>query len=211
MASVPFPALPAAASAGAPAVWAALAVDPRGEGLAPSEAEDFERRMGAAWPGVVRLVDRLLAWPGAGSEVEDVAQEVFLAAWKQRASFRGEAQWTTWLHAIAVRRARNAARSRSRRERWFGLLGRVEDIEAGFAPEDSPADTDAAHLLRAALGRMRHADREVLVLRYLEEVPVEEAAARLGVKRAAMDTRLSRARARLRELLPEGAELEVLG
>lgn len=179
-----------------------LAILPGRKSTAPDELEAFDRRLRAAWPRIVRLVERLLAWPGSGSEVEDVAQEVFLAAWRHRRSFRGEAEWTTWLHAIAVRRARNAARSRARRERWFGLLGREADAgsEAAAAAVETP-DSDTAETLRHALAKLRHADREVLVLRYLEDVSIEEAAERLGVSRAAMDARLSRARARLRDLL----------
>ncbi|MEM1451381.1 MAG: RNA polymerase sigma factor [Planctomycetota bacterium] len=171
------------------------------------ERTEFERRVHAAWPGTVRLVERLLAWPGSSSDVEDVVQDVLLAAWRGRRTFRGEAEWTTWLHTIAVRRARNAARARARRERWFGR----PDSDAVHAAEDrgAPAGTpDAGEpnaAVRSHLRRLRHADREVLVLRYLEELDVEEIARRLGLKRAAVDARLSRARKRLASLMGEGS------
>lgn len=169
-----------------------------------AERDDFERRMQVAWPWVVRLVDRLLGWPERASDVEDVAQEVFLAAWRGRAGFRGEAQWSTWVHRIAVTRARNAARSRERRQRWFGRLVPRAALEGTAADDAVELGGDAAGVQRA-LGLLRHADREVLVLRYLEDRGVDEIASELGLGRAATDARLSRARKRLREHI-EGAQ-----
>ena len=180
-------------------VWA-LADD--GEAHPRSDRQAFEARMRSAWPGVVRLVERLLAWPGSASEVEDVAQEAFLAAWRKRDEFRGDAEWSTWVHAIALRRARNAARGRERRQRWFGRPA-AADLDGLPQSGDAPASADAvtSDRVREALKRMRHADREVLVLRYLEGQSVDAIAAQLTLGRAAVDARLSRARARMRDLL----------
>jgi len=169
-----------------------------------AERDEFERRMQVAWPWVVRLVDRLLGWPERASDVEDIAQEVFLAAWRGCGGFRGEAEWSTWLHRIAVTRARNAARSRERRERWFGRLVPRAALEDTAAEEAAELGGDAGAVQRA-LGLLRHADREVLVLRYLEDRGVDEIASELGLGRAATDARLSRARKRLRERM-EGAQ-----
>lgn len=176
------------------------------------ERAAFEFRMRAAWPGVVRLVERLLAWPGGTAEVEDVAQETFLAAWRARHEFRGESAWTTWVHSIAVRRAHNAGRARERRQRWFGRLwsgGEDDSLEAAAVTPHSRVESteDAvAFEVRDALKRLRQQDREVLVLRYLEGRTVEELAGLLQLSAAAVNTRLSRARARLRPFLGAGLE-----
>ena len=175
-----------------------------GDVLRADERRAFETRMRSAWPGVVRLVERLLAWPGSGAEVEDVAQEAFLAAWRARNEFRGESEWSTWVYSIAVRRARNAARSRERRERWFGFLRSDPELDSldGRSHGDPALAGDAvSEDVRAALKRLRHADREVLVLRYLEGLSIEEIASRLEIGRAAIDTRLSRARTRMKRFL----------
>ncbi|MEM6672699.1 MAG: RNA polymerase sigma factor [Planctomycetota bacterium] len=196
----PIPALPSFVGSPEPFLWSV-----RGD-ASSEESEEFERRVRAAWPGTVRLVERLLAWPGSASDVEDVVQDVLLAAWRGRRTFRGEAEWTTWLHTITVRRTRNAARARSRRERWFGRpdTDAVRDAEAQGDGATPPMESDE---VRRSLGRLRHADREVLVLRYLESLDVEEIAVRLGLQRAAVDARLSRARKRLGELLDGGEML----
>ncbi|MEM8709461.1 MAG: sigma-70 family RNA polymerase sigma factor [Planctomycetota bacterium] len=182
-------------------------VDPsREESAVDRERRVFEGRMGGAWPEIVRLIERLLAWPGAGAEVEDVAQDVFFAAWKARGDFRGEAEWSTWVYAIAVRRARNAARSRSRRERWFGRLlpGALLDGEPSRDLTEEAASVSSA--TSRALAGLKHPDREVLVLRYLEERTIDEIASWLGLSRAAVDARLSRARARLKERMGPALE-----
>ena len=196
---IPLPAprvVPAGPSCGwAPILWS---ITNDGEPRSVDERQAFEARMRAAWPGVVRLVERLLAWPGSTSEVEDVAQEAFLAAWRARRSFRGEAEWSTWIHTIALRHARNAGRSRDRRQRWFGrVTPELDEIPGGA---DS-ADDGVSRGVREVLKRLRHADREVLVLRYLEDVEIDEIATRLELDRSAVDARLSRARSRMRELL----------
>ncbi|MEM9378461.1 MAG: RNA polymerase sigma factor [Planctomycetota bacterium] len=190
------------------AVWS---VEREGRTAPADERAMFERRVHAAWPDVVRLVERLLAWPGSASDVEDVVQDVFLAAWRGRRTFRGEAEWTTWLHTIAVRRTRNAARGRTRRQRWFGRpdsdavgaaagsAGGTQGLESG-----SGSGSDVSVGVRDGLARLRHADREVLVLRYLESHDVEAIAERLGLRRAAVDARLSRARNRLAALMERG-------
>lgn len=182
-----------------------------GEASPADERQAFEARMQAAWPGVVRLVERLLAWPGSGSEVEDIAQETFLAAWRARDAFRGEAEWATWVHSIALRRARNAGRARERRLRWFGRPRPAADLEALSADTGAVTPTAAVDPgdVRDTLGRLRHADREVLVLRYLEGLTVEEVAVRLELGRAAVDARLSRARKRMRGHLGGPTDSEV--
>lgn len=177
------------------------------------EREGFERQMTEAWPEITQLVERLLAWPGKATDVEDVVQDVFLSAWRNRAQFKGGAEWSTWVHSIAIRRARSAGRARSSRGRWFGrLLGNAELDLVSKGPAESHAeaprsDADCAGPgpLRAALARLPHTDREVLVLRYLEELEVEDVADQLNLTRPAVDARLSRARKRLAALMGPGA------
>lgn len=186
--------------------WILWSVLQSGDTPRTEERRAFEARMRAAWPGVVRLIERLLAWPGSGAEVEDVAQEAFLAAWRARHGFRGESEWTTWVHSIAVRRARNAARSRERRLRWFGILRPQEEVDSArteHSEDPTSSEGAVAEEVREALKRLRHADREVLVLRYLEGLSIDEVASRLELGRAAVDTRLSRARSRMKRFLGE--------
>jgi RNA polymerase sigma-70 factor (ECF subfamily) len=154
-------------------------------------------------PQVRRLVHRLLGWSFRGHDVEDVVQEVMLAAWRRRDSFRGNAALSTWLTTIAVRKAQNHARWAAVRRRTFGWLVDAHEVTAPVPPCSSERG-DELLAVRAAMARLRHRDREVLVLHYLEARSIDEVRALLSLSRAAADGRLSRARKRLRGLLGLG-------
>src|SRR5207249_1147977 len=97
--------------------------------------------VGALLPGqqdrLRRLVHRLLGWPARGSDVDDLVQDVLLAAWQQRATFRGDASVATWLGTIAVRKAQNHARWSRLRRRWLSPFGAGDagvPAQAGACP-----------------------------------------------------------------------------
>jgi RNA polymerase sigma-70 factor (ECF subfamily) len=166
-------------------------------------AEDaaLVRAMAQAQPRLARLVQRLLGWPDQGW-VEDVVQDTFVAAWQRRGSFRGDSGIETWLVAIAVRKARN-------RSRWLRLRRALSLASEPVAnPGAETRDEDA--LLRAHVAALPGRDREAIVLRYFEEQDIAAMAAVLGIDRAAVDARLSRARKRLRRSLEAAGHAEVL-
>jgi RNA polymerase sigma-70 factor (ECF subfamily) len=152
---------------------------------------------------VRRLVHRLLGFSARATEVDDLVQDVLLRAWQGRRSFRGDSNVATWLTAIAVRRVHNHARWSRLRQRLRWRSGDVEHLPAAVAPCAAEAGDEVAAMQRA-LARLRHADREVLVLHYLEGREVAEIAALLGCRRNAVEQRLARARARLRVQLDAG-------
>ncbi len=146
---------------------------------------------------VARLVWRLL---GASGDVEDVVQCVFVAALDKLRSYRGEAGFASWLTAIAI----NQCRSFQRKRRFWGILRarlrhRPQVLEP--AADQGTVRRQAVERVQAALRELSVADREVIVLRYLEELPVSELAGLLGLAKNAVEVRLTRARGRLRGLL----------
>lgn len=150
-------------------------------------------------PRLRRLVHRLLGWRASGHEIDDVVQDVLLAALRHRDGFRGEASVTTWLTRIALSKASEHGRRAALRRRLFACFGRDDAPSA-----DAPAEVDERlDRTRAAMQQLGHSDREVLVLRYLEQKHVPDIAALLGCARPAVDARLSRARQRLRTLLEQ--------
>ncbi len=153
-------------------------------------------------PRLRRLVHRLLGWQARAGELDDVVQDVLLAAWRQRATFRGDAALATWLVRIALRTTHNHVRHTARRRRRFAGWFTLGDAEPTALPDPAAERDDTLAPLRTALAQLGHGDREVLVLRYLEQRDAAEVAALLDVTRNALDARLSRARARLRALLP---------
>ncbi|MBL8750557.1 MAG: sigma-70 family RNA polymerase sigma factor [Planctomycetes bacterium] len=172
---------------------------PAAAAAARGEAFPFAEILCAEAPRLRRLVHRLFGWSPRTADVDDVVQEALLAAWRHRATFRGEAGVATWLVQIVVRKARSHARAANLRRRVFRWW-RHNASEPAVQDGESPLQErlDATH---AAMAALRHADREVLVLRYLEQRGVDQIAQVLECSRAAVDARLSRARKRLRAKL----------
>lgn len=175
-----------------PSSLLAAAVRPEAS-AAPAERASAETLCAQA-PRLRRLVHRLLGWRAAAADLDDVVQDVLLAAWRHRATFRGDAALATWLTRIALRTVHTHVRRAALRRRLFGWLS--------AEPAAPPCDADdRLFATRQAMQQLNHADREVLVLRYLEQREIDEVADLVGCSRAAADTRLTRARARLRAAL----------
>ncbi|MGN6131203.1 MAG: RNA polymerase sigma factor [Nocardioidaceae bacterium] len=146
-----------------------------------------------------RLVRQLLGLTGSLSEAEDVVQEAFVRALDHASRFRRVDNPEAWLRTVAV----NLYRSRWRRLRRFA---RLAPQLADGAPATSQDGADRIALL-AALRVLPAAQREVIALHHLADLPVHEVAATLGVPAGTVKARLSRGRTALAVLLTDQAEL----
>jgi RNA polymerase sigma-70 factor (ECF subfamily) len=154
----------------------------------------FDRLVEHHQERIARLVQRLL---GYRAEVEDVVQDVFVDVLRGITSFDGRSSFTTWITRIAVNRCRSY-----QRKHWLRRLlplsleeGRVE------RNRDAAATQETIEQVQKAIRQLSQRDRELIVLRYLEEMPTEEIARMFNQNRNAIDVRLSRARKRLEQLL----------
>jgi RNA polymerase sigma-70 factor (ECF subfamily) len=151
-----------------------------------------------------RSVGRLcMALLGSASEADDALQDTLLAAHGSFASFRGDGSFRAWLFSIARRRC---ARVLERRVAQPSLERRA--AEDGEAPDGDLADAlvDArrrAETARALLAQVRPTEREALLLRYEAGLSYREVGEACGVDEAAARKRVSRALARLREIVKE--------
>jgi RNA polymerase sigma factor (sigma-70 family) len=120
---------------------------------------------------------------------EDVAQETFIAAWRQLDQLREPNRLRSWLCGIARNLARKAKR-RTDRE--------VPEAETELAAQDNPFDAvceaQAERVVGEALARVPESYRDVLVLYYREQQSVREVSDALGITEAATMQRLSRGR-----------------
>lgn len=158
---------------------------------------------------VVALVGRYVHdW----SEAQDVAQDTFLRAYRAIGSFRGDAQFYTWLHRIAVNTAKNHLVAHNRRPPGEDIdASDAEQYETGARLRDT--DTPERELMRQELERtvMKAVEalpeelRTAITLREVEGLSYDEIAEKMGCPIGTVRSRIFRAReaidAELRPLL----------
>ena len=144
------------------------------------------------------------------AEAEDALQEAYLQAYRSLASFRGEAQVSTWLARIVANEALQRLRKQTRRAEIVPLqssaapeMEHVMDTDNESAPHSSAERAEMRRLLESQIDALPEAYRTVFMLRAVEELSVEETAAVLDIPAATVRTRLFRARSMLRETLAQ--------
>jgi RNA polymerase sigma-70 factor (ECF subfamily) len=152
-----------------------------------------------------RLLRSAFLLCGNPTEAQDLVQETFVQAWKSAHRFRGGSSVYTWLHGILLNLSRHYHRDRQRLVCDDALAERNLP-----APEEpvSGSDADAASAsLAAALGRLSGPHREVVVLRFYEDLKTHEIAGRLGISPGTVKSRLHYAIAELQKMLPREMNL----
>ncbi|HEY4185995.1 MAG TPA: sigma-70 family RNA polymerase sigma factor [Polyangia bacterium] len=149
---------------------------------------------------VLRTLRRLGAAP---SEIEDLAQELFLALRRSWSQYDPERPLRPYLFGIAFRISSAHHRKRDR-EVAFGV---VEIGDSSPGPDDALQTKQARALVLAALERMPLKRRAVLIMHDIDEMPVAEVATALSIPRFTVYSRLRKARkefeAAARRLLKE--------
>jgi RNA polymerase sigma factor (sigma-70 family) len=156
-------------------------------------ADLFDRH----YTDIHRYVDRRLGADAA----DDIAAETFLIAFRRRAVFdTAHTSARPWLYGIATRLISRHRRDELRRYR---ALARMHTADAVESHESSVAAavTAAGLGLSPALARLRHGDRDVLLLVALAELSYPEVAEALGIAYGTVCSRLSRARKQVRASL----------
>ncbi|MCB9760069.1 MAG: sigma-70 family RNA polymerase sigma factor [Alphaproteobacteria bacterium] len=151
-----------------------------------------------------RVFSLCLRWLGDRTVAEEVAQDVFIAAFKALGRFRGDARFSTWIFRISVNHCKNRKLYRGRRKlhRHESLEGDREDPDApkrqladeGPSPDVGVHQTEAERILHEALDALDEDQRQIIVLRDIDDLSYEEIAELLDVPRGTVKSRLHRAR-----------------
>jgi RNA polymerase sigma-70 factor (ECF subfamily) len=156
---------------------------------------------------VYRHVARMLG-PDDG-DIEDVVQQVFLAALDGAGRFDGRSSVSTWLLGIASRRALDEARARARRERWSRITERIGVGRPAGRPD---VQHGAAYEAHSALTQIKPEQRHVFVLHDVEGHTLAEIREMTGTGISTLHARLQAARRRLKRIarseLTEGSQGE---
>lgn len=176
---------------------------PKASQTGPAESIDgvvqLEEWMSAYGQDVVHLA---YSYVHSFHKAEDIAQDVFLRAWRNMATFQGESSVKTWLLSITANRCKDYLRS------WSAKHEIADDGTAFEAMSVSDTAAQVANKLeRDRLWRVVHQlpekYREVVVLYYQRDLSGQEVAQVLGISEQSVRTRLHRGRQLLKNALSE--------
>jgi len=168
------------------------------------------------WQAALAEHDRWLrtviyARVGRAQAVEEVMQEVSLAAVRQRSPLADRSKVAPWLYRLAVTQSLLYRRRQGRRRKLTDSYARWNRPTEQDNREPDPLGwllaEERCRLIRTALDRLPKRDAEILLLKYTEDWSYRDLADRLGISQSAVQARLHRARKRMRSEL---AALEVI-
>jgi len=166
------------------------------EAAAGGDREAFDelvRRHQAAMITLARVLT------GGRGDPEDLAQEVFVRAWRSLRTFRGDSAFRTWLHRVAINVVRTSQVRQGRLARLFGAGGPPPDPPSGEEPLDAVLARRQA--IDRALAALPEDLRVAVTLRDLQGLDYKDIAAALDVPVGTVESRIFRARQKLKPLL----------
>ena len=146
---------------------------------------------------VYRLAYRMC---GNAYDADEAAQEAFVAAWRALPNFRGDAKFSKWLYRLTT----NAAIDVMRREKRHQTVGDGEMVDLADdadSPQETVERTEQQEAMQKALATLSEEYREVLLLRYMEELDYAEIAEVLQLPSGTVKSRINRAKAALKTAL----------
>lgn len=167
------------------------------------DSDAFEQLVVAYREQVFRLALRMC---GSEADADEVAQEAFLSAWKALPNFRGESQFSTWLYQLTTHAAIDLMR-REKRQIAADDITEVSAADPAPSPQQQAEQSEQREIVRDAILQLAPEQREVVVLRFMEELSYEEIGAVLKLPSGTVKSRLNRAKAQLKEILSKSGNL----
>lgn len=177
----------------------------------------------AAFNELVRLYDKrvfrlVLRMLGDRAEAEDVAQEVFVTIFKSIGGFRGESKLSTWIYRIATNHCKNRVKYLDRRARGkkteldeLSEHGALESASMASSavvsrPDEQAEANQIEQIVRAAIAELDEDQRELVILRDVENLSYEEIQEITGLVEGTVKSRLHRARLQLMKAVQKASE-----
>lgn len=162
-----------------------------------------------------RIYSLALRSTGSEHDAADITQEVFLRAWKNLDSFRGDSSLSTWLYRVTSNLCVDFARKKAAE----GMPASIDDEESPAAdladgsrmvqPEAAAENQELREELQFALAQLSEEHRRVVLLRDVAGMTYTDIARTLGLEEGTVKSRLARARAGLRKILLERGNISL--
>lgn len=163
------------------------------------DTDSFEVLVRRHEKAIFNLIYRLL---GNYDEAAEVAQEVFLSAFKSIHQFRGEANFSTWLYRIGLNHASTRRKSlQSSQQRHIPLDGTEVIADGAVDPAKNVEHKEIQQRVQQALNSLDPEDARIVLLRDLQDFPYEDVAEMLDIPVGTVKSRLHRARQALKTSL----------
>lgn len=160
---------------------------------------------------IMRLLSRMISDP---AEVEDVAQETFIKAYRALPQFRGDSSFYTWLYRIAINSARNWQAASRRRpllmNEYENEDGETFSLESTLTenntPESELVSRQVAAAIKTAIDQLAPELRTAILLREIEGLSYQEIAQTMDCPIGTVRSRIFRARETIAEQLRQVRE-----
>jgi RNA polymerase sigma-70 factor (ECF subfamily) len=168
---------------------------------------EFENVVSQNLPSLYRRAYRYVGDP---HDAEDAVQDALLSAYRHLDQFKGAAQMTTWLTTIVMNSARTQLRRRPRQphisldeqlfeDQDYSMSDRLADVRPG--PESECIRSESHRYLMQFMTALSPALRKVIQLRVMDGLTTSKAADILGVSGGTVKSQVSRARAKLKQIM----------
>jgi len=173
------------------------------EAAAEGSREAFDELVRRHQTSILNLVRALT---GGSADAEDLAQDVFVRAWRGLSGFKGESAFRTWLHRVAINVVQSHRGRASKLRRLFQVGPATPDvqddpIESAADPADLEQDVILRDAIDKALATLPEELRIAVTLRDVQGLDYRAIAEITGAPIGTVESRIFRARARLKKEL----------
>lgn len=163
--------------------------------LRKGDSQPFNRLVMLYQTGIYNLALNYLKVP---EEAKDITQDIFITAYRSLSSLRDDSKFSAWLYQIAVNHCRNRLKKLQRKGFFASRSLDNPEQPIHLSNDDSPErlieQEDRTRIVRKAIAAMPEAEKEVLIMRDLQEMTYGEISEVLGVPLGTVKSKLNRAR-----------------
>lgn len=158
-----------------------------------------------------RVYNTCLSYLQHENDAEEAMQDVFVEVYHSAAGFRGTASLSTWIYRIAINKCLDRLRYKNRQKR-FAFISSIFNKDTGALMHDSPVfdhpgvkleNKEKAALLFRAIKELPENQQTAFILKHVEGLKQKEIAAIMNIGEKAVESQLSRAKEKLRNILSD--------